>query len=316
MKQNRISFRIRALCAAVLSTFFAGLPCNAADDTSLPPDHLAQIAVINKNIARTGALWVAARTSVSEKSDAEWHSLAGTDNISVVGDTVTFDAARANLPESLDWRSYNGDFVTGIRNQGDCGACWSFAMTGALESLVLRTKNTPNRELDLSEQAVLSCSQVGSCKGGVLYPMYLKATGVPPEEYYPYTATNGSCNNLKPGWQDHAHKIGSWGVVLPSVPNLKAALFKHGPVATAFLVYEDFMHYGSGIYSYTSGKLVGIHAVLLVGYNDAGQYFIVKNSWGPDWGENGFFRIAYSQINGRCKFGTPTITYYSGFFSD
>jgi C1A family cysteine protease len=69
------------------------------------------------------------------------------------------------------------------------------------------------------------------------------------------------------------------------------------------------MNYKSGVYSYTSGKELGGHGVLLVGYNDAGQYFIVKNSWGPGWGEDGFFRIAYSELKSVCNFGLSTIAY-------
>ena len=75
------------------------------------------------------------------------------------------------------------------------------------------------------------------------------------------------------------------------------------------MVYEDFMHYKSGIYSYTTGKKLGGHAILLVGYNDAESYFIVKNSWGTGWGEDGFFRIAYSEMNTVINFGLSTIAY-------
>ena len=71
------------------------------------------------------------------------------------------------------------------------------------------------------------------------------------------------------------------------------------------------MHYKSGIYSYTTGKKLGGHAVLLVGYNDAEQYFLVKNSWDTGWGEGGFFKIAYSQMDNEVNFAMSTIAYYT-----
>jgi C1A family cysteine protease len=69
------------------------------------------------------------------------------------------------------------------------------------------------------------------------------------------------------------------------------------------------MHYKSGVYTQVSGKKMGGHAVLIVGYNDDEQYFIVKNSWGTDWGEDGYFRIAYSELESKARFGTSTIAY-------
>ena len=89
----------------------------------------------------------------------------------------------------------------------------------------------------------------------------------------------------------------------PTVDALKNALSTHGPLVTTFSVYEDFYDYSEGIYSYVSGGYLGGHAVLLVGYNDDEQYFIVKNSWGTWWGEDGYFRIAYSEVNGTTQFG-------------
>ena len=74
-------------------------------------------------------------------------------------------------------------------------------------------------------------------------------------------------------------------------------------------VYNDFYSYRSGVYSYAAGSYVGAHAVLVVGYDDLNQCFIVKNSWGSGWGEAGFFRIAYSEVNGTSRFGYSAIVY-------
>ena len=75
------------------------------------------------------------------------------------------------------------------------------------------------------------------------------------------------------------------------------------------MVYEDLMHYKSGIYSHVTGEKLGGHAVLLIGYNDTEEYFIVKNSWSTNWGEEGYFKIAYSEVKYPIMFGMSTIAY-------
>jgi Papain family cysteine protease/Putative binding domain, N-terminal len=93
------------------------------------------------------------------------------------------------------------------------------------------------------------------------------------------------------------------------VDAVRSALTDHGPLIMTMAVYNDFFSYRSGVYTYVSGGLAGYHAVLTVGYDDANQCFIVKNSWGSGWGESGFFRIAYSEITSAVEFGYETIAY-------
>jgi hypothetical protein len=95
----------------------------------------------------------------------------------------------------------------------------------------------------------------------------------------------------------------------PTVDALKNGLYRYGPLVTTMRVYSDFFYYNGGIYSYSSGSYQGSHGVLLVGYDDIEQYFIVKNSWGTDWGESGYFRIAYSELNSVTSLGFWTIAY-------
>ena len=94
-----------------------------------------------------------------------------------------------------------------------------------------------------------------------------------------------------------------------TVDLLKNALYNYGPLSTIFAVYNDFFSYTGGVYHYVTGGLAGYHAVLLVGYDDPGQYFIVKNSWGTWWGEAGYFKIAYSELDSVVGFGDYTIAY-------
>ncbi len=266
-----------------------------------------QIDQVQAAIEKAGAKWTAGENNIS--SDREnWKYYVGLDFEPIDAEPVALDAD-APLPPAFDWRDANGVFVTPIRNQKKCGSCWAFSMTAGLEAYTLLKENTPGRNLDLSEQVMLSCSGAGSCNGGRLSAGFLSKTGLPPETDYPYTATDGSCKSAAAGWQGRSYRIGAYGSVRQSVQALKAALVKYGPLPTAYMVYEDFMHYKSGVYSYTTGKRLGGHAVLLVGYNDPEQYFIVKNSWDTGWGENGYFRIAYSQMDNQVNFGLSTIAY-------
>ncbi|MFZ5449109.1 MAG: C1 family peptidase [Thermodesulfobacteriota bacterium] len=225
--------------------------------------------------------------------------------------------ATVTAPASFDWRSatgtYVGNFVTPVRDQGNCGSCWAFATTAALESQVLIGNNTPGQNsLNLSEQLLVSCAGAGNCSGGYINKAadYVRNMGLPVDTCFPYTATNNSCANACADWTNNSYRISGWHWVTttsPTVDSLKNALVTYGPLVTTMDVYADFFNYRSGIYSYVSGSYQGGHAILLVGYDDAGQYFIAKNSWGTGWGEAGYFRIAYSQLTNAVGFGEYTI---------
>jgi C1A family cysteine protease len=272
-------------------------------------------AALKHHAQVTGApTWVAGETSLSRLSLDELKKRVGASVLNINLPEVPVDMGiLSELPSSLDWRDHSGNFVSPIKDQKSCGSCWAFAMTGGLESNALLT-HADAAYADLSEQVLISCGKVGSCNGGTLNAEFLKTTGLPPEHYYGYTATDGDCSTAGKDWQSQAYKIGSWGKVKHSLPAIKAALAKYGPLPTTFFVFKDFMHYKSGVYTHILGlsdifNFLGGHAVLLVGYNDEGQYFIVKNSWGTGWGEAGYFRVAYSDLWTDSLFGMSTIAY-------
>ena len=287
----------------------------------------AQVSVsdIQAAIKASRATWVAAENPISKLTPEQQKQLLGVKN---APKTNTHPPARVastySLPPSLDWRNNGGNYVTSVKNQGSCGSCWAFSAVAALESATLINQKTPNVDLNLSEQVLISCctdicGPDGDCGGG--WPEraadFLRDQGAPPQTCYPYVQS-GMCANACPNWQASAYKATGWEYVVnyeqneaPTVDAIKAGL-QHGPLAVAMAVYSDFMAYSGGVYQYVSGNLDGYHAVLVVGYNDAGQYFIVKNSWGSYWGEQGYFRIAYSEVTGYSQFGYETIAYYVG----
>lgn len=289
-----------------------------------------ELTQIRQAIKAKGAKWEAGETSVFRLPPAERIKRLGLRKPTKL---EAEEFAAALLPErtgefaeaapaTLDWRNFSGDgtrppgsYVTGIRDQGNCGSCWAFATTAALESNVLLTDKTPNQECNFAEQVLVSCSGAGDCKGGYISgaSYYIRDIGLPVESCFPYTATNNNCGNACSTYQTSTAVIDSWHYVAttaPTVTALKDALVAYGPLVTTMEVYSDFYSYKSGIYSVTAfGTYQGGHAVLIVGYNDLGQYFIVKNSWGADWGESGYFRIAYSELASKTEFGNFTIAY-------
>jgi len=264
---------------------------------------------IQTAIQTSGAQWVAESNEISALSKEEIKKRLG---VIIPSDVATRAkrtyARREKLPASLDWRNNKGTFVTPVKNQGDCGSCWAFSSTAAFESQVLISTG---QSKDLSEQIVVSCSGAGSCDGGSLDGPsdFFKNTGTNIETCYPYTATDGSCNNACANWRSNTFRIDSWNEVAATVSDIKNAVFTSGPVVTAFLVFEDFGSYKSGVYSYVKGKYLGGHAVLIVGWDDSQSCFIVKNSWGTGWGDSGYFKIAYSEVGGKTEFGCWTIAY-------
>lgn len=261
-----------------------------------------------------GAKWIAGETSVSKLPPELRKLRAGSIEPEITGKEklLSVEASLLGLPISLDWSNY----VTPVRNQyqDQCGSCWAFATTAALESYTLIKSNLPGQELDLAEQILVSCSGAGSCSGGAIDRAcnFIRDTGLPEEGCYPYTHTNGSCASACPDWP-HTYRIDSWSYVAtisPRVDNIKNALYTYGPLVTTMQVYSDFFNYISGIYSHTGGTYEFLHAILIIGYNDSEKCFIAKNSWGTGWGEGGFFNIAYSEIKNPVGFGQYTIAYH------
>ncbi len=315
MRKTRIG--LTSLLAALLTAFLI-LSVSAA--------FADEITQVRAAIAEKQARWQAGETSMTRLSPAERRQRLGLVKPVLAAGVevmVMADLPVVGAPPSLDWRDNGGNFVTPVRNQGSCGSCWAFATTAALESSVLRAANTPitaeNPDLNLSEQVLVSCgasgsNDAGSCSGGVIQYAsdYIRDTGLPLETCYPYTATDGSCGSACGTYDTATYRITGWAHVTttsPTVTAIRDALASYGPLVTTMDVYTDFYSYSSGVYTYTTGDYEGGHAVLIVGYSDAGQYFIVKNSWGAGWGESGYFKISYSEIGTVVDFGDYTLRY-------
>ncbi|KAD6118875.1 hypothetical protein E3N88_10146 [Mikania micrantha] len=196
-----------------------------------------------------------------------------------------------NLPPSIDWREKNA--VTDVKGQGGCGSCWAFAAVVAVEGInAIRNKNL----VKFSEQQLVDCDIKGmnnGCDGGLMEPAFLyiiENGGLATEKSYPYIGKKGICDKTKA-----CILINSFSQNIPGMDEesiMKAVA--HQPVATGIqLSGHGLQFYSEGVYTGDCGTEPN-HGVGIVGYGekpDGLKYWIVKNSWGPAWGDKGYINI-------------------------
>lgn len=270
-----------------------------------------KIESLQTQISKKGHDWTADETSVSNLSAQEQKGLLGlivdeaelnaTEKAVKAAESLSaFRAESLALPTSVDWRNNGGNFTTPIKDQGGCGSCVSFGTLATIESKVKIACKNPGINPDYSEAFLFYCGCGNCCGTGWFFPPALnfcKNTGVANEASFPYTAGNQPCKSGVPV----EFKINAWTTAL-SMADRKNVLANKGPVVGGFQVYQDFYNYTGGVYRHTTGNLVGGHAISVVGYDDAQQCWICKNSWGTGWGESfggskGWFRIGYGECN-------------------
>lgn len=214
------------------------------------------------------------------------------------------ESVNDELPESFDWREEMGECVHPVRDQGHCGSCWAH---GASETLSDRFCIHSNGQIDvvLSPQQLVDCDRMEmGCNGGFLttpFIFYSLVGGNTEDCYGEYVSGKTGARSkmcfLKK-WACKSYRAQLFSIKwLMNPAAIKKDIYENGPVNTGFQVFADFRNYQSGVYKHTSGELLGGHAVKIVGWGkeDDQEYWIIQNSWGASWGENGFFKIAFGE---------------------
>ncbi|XP_062157284.1 probable cysteine protease RD19D [Alnus glutinosa] len=222
----------------------------------------------------------------------------------------------SGLPESFDWREKGA--VTEVKMQGVCGSCWAFSTTGAVEGANFKATG---KLLNLSEQQLVDCDHVcdatektacdNGCHGGLMtnaYKYLMEAGGLEEESSYPYTGKQGEC-------MFKSEKVAVRVVNFTNIPidenQIAAYLVNHGPLAVGLNAVFMQTYIGGVSCPLICGKRWVNHGVLLVGYGAKGfsilrfgfkPYWIIKNSWGKKWGENGYYHLCRG--GGMCGMNT------------
>jgi cathepsin F len=199
-------------------------------------------------------------------------------------------------PTKFDWRTKGG--ITAVKDQEQCGSCWAFSCTESIESVWIIKGGKP-KSLVLAPQQIVDCDTNDSgCNGGDLptcYQYVQSVSGLETEQEYPYQGQDGTCAAQTNEEQD---PINGFNYVIPQGSSDENAMANFLAANTPMSIIVD----ASSWSSYSGGILTADqcgqdldHAVQAIGYDTGAGFWIVRNSWGADWGENGFIRLQFGQ---------------------
>ncbi|CAK8530680.1 unnamed protein product [Lathyrus sativus] len=222
--------------------------------------------------------------------------------------TILFDV-NDDMPTNFDWRQKGA--VTDVKVQGICGACWAFTAVAAVEGIVkIKTGNL----ISLSEQQLVDCDEKSDgCIAGrfdTAVATIVQSNGIVKESDYPYRGVQQTCQingNVEP-----AAQVSGFRFVTSNDEQQLLQAVAQQPVSADIAIDEEFRLYNGGVYSGSCGSSIN-HAVTIVGYGvseEGEKYWLIKNSWGEGWGENGYMRLVREggESSGHCSIAT-----YAGY---
>ncbi len=283
----------------------------------MPSGLPARLRRVKKAIASQGLQWEAGDTRVGREFEAGTFKglgffqkgrepAGGRGNIP----KQAFAFQSSSPPTTVDWRAVNGvDWISGVRDQGQCGSCVAFATCATLESRLKILKQDSYFNCELSISHLFFCGAGGNaCEEGWQIGDALKQCrdrGVGLEADFRYNRRQQRCKEIEP-----VVKVLRWRRAL-EYKERREALYLRGPVIAGMVVYSDFLWYKAGVYRPTTSNVLGLHAVSVIGYDDRQGCWIFKNSWGTAWGEGGFGRIGYGccGLDAQFPFYDPAVEY-------
>ncbi|XP_058751050.1 zingipain-2-like [Vicia villosa] len=221
----------------------------------------------------------------------------------MISNTVLFNVSD-NVPTNFDWRQHGA--VTDVKFQGICGCCWAFTAVAAVEGIV---KIKSGKLISLSEQQLLDCDYKSrGCTNGhfeTAFASIIQTHGILKESDYPYQGVKQTCQingNIQPAAQISNYKF----VTSNDEKQLLQAVAQQ-PISALIAMGGEFRSYKEGIYSGSCGKVIN-HALTIIGYGESEgkKYWLIKNSWGKGWGENGYMRLLREGegTSGHCQIAT------------
>jgi C1A family cysteine protease len=214
------------------------------------------------------------------------------------------------LPKEFDWTKIKPECFTPVINQSNCGSCFIFATVSVLEERIC-IHSAGKVLVNLSQQDVLSCdTNHDKCNGGSLGNTweYLENVGTCSYSCKPYISYNGSVPKCSNSCENPKMNIHRWKAVKNSMKimyrsneDLKNEIYLNGPVSSHMETWEDLSIFKGGIYIHSKGIKTDPHAVNIVGWGFSDiyrqEYWIVRNSWGSDWGDNGYFKVLFNKYS-------------------
>merc|ERR1719370_907194 len=288
-------------------------------------EHQRRFNIFSENLKKyeehnkSGASWTMGVNQFSDLTEAEFDTfhMGGYKKTPVMSPTMEGLSVKEprTCPPSVDWREKGA--VIPVKDQGSCGSCWAFCTTEMIESYAaISSNNLPvlsAQQVTSCTPNTLSCGGTGGCMGSIpqLGYTYLQLFGHVTEDDWPYTSGSGATGDCEYDYNGMPPAVGLTGYNTLT-PNDQDAVMTHlaevGPLAVAGYA-SGWGGYGGGIYegcSYDSNIALN-HAVQLVGYGtdeSLGDYWIVRNSWGDRWGEDGYIRLRRSRLRPAARLRT------------